>query len=59
MPKYEVLKSYDIVEVHIVEADNEDEAIKKAWESVDPVRTYDGYYHDTVGVSEIKESDDA
>jgi len=52
MPKYTVLKSYDVIEIHQVEADNEEAAIEAAWKSVDPVRVFDGPYDDTVSVSE-------
>jgi hypothetical protein len=52
MAKYTVLKSYDVIEIHQVEADNEEAAIEAAWKSVDPVRVFDGPYDDTVSVSE-------
>ena len=55
MPKYEVLKSYDVVEVHHIIADNEDEAIQKVWESFTPVRTFDSDYDDSVSVTEIED----
>lgn len=52
MPKYQVIRSYDVVEIYEVEADNEDHAIEIAFDPENHVRTYDGPYDDSVGVSE-------
>ena len=57
MPKYTVLKSYDVIEVHQVEADDEDQAIELAWKSVDPVRTFDGPFDNSVSVQDGWEYD--
>ena len=56
--KYEILRSFDTVEVWHVEASNEDEAIEIFLDKGVHHRTFDGPYDDSVSVAEIKESDD-
>lgn len=57
MPIYEVHVSYTMVEVHYVEADDEDKASTN-WDSCTLYRTYDGPYDDDVHVDgEITEQE--
>ena len=54
--KYTVTRSYNTVEVFQVEADNEQQAFEKSVGKM-PIRTYDGDYHDCVGIEEGWEHD--
>ena len=58
MNKYEVLHSYTTVEVHIVPAENEDQAKELAMAGEYFYKTYDGDYDDEITVIQIEEEDD-
>jgi len=58
MNKYEVLQGYSMVEVHIVPAENEDQAKELAMTGEYFHKTYDGDYDDELTVTQIEEADD-
>lgn len=51
--KFEVLRSYTVVDVYHIEAENEAEAIRKAQQGEGHVKTYDGDYDDDVTVEAL------
>ncbi len=54
MPKYEVMRSYTVCSVAIVEAENSDEAIEKAIVGdCITVKEYDSDYDEDITVEEI------
>ena len=55
MNKYEVLQGYSMVEVHIVPAENEDQAKELAMTGEYFYKTYDGDYDDELTVTQIEE----
>ena len=55
--KYEVMRSFDTVEIWHVEASSEEEAIETFLDKGVHHRTFDGPYDDSIAVAEIKEND--
>ena len=53
--KYKVMFSYTVVEVHHVDADDADDALRKLKEDDEDylINSYDGHYHDDVTVEAI------
>lgn len=54
--KYEVIRSFDTVEIWHVEASSEEEAMKTFLDKGVHHRTFDGPYDDSVSVSEMEEN---